>query len=112
MTLAPATIPYNALDCRDDGSGSLKRAGDIPTEAVAALLMHVIGADARAAAGEASVALVSATLDITGDYEADDRLSFKARIDRKTRTLVFTGGTAQVDGRPVLTATAIYRIEG
>lgn len=79
-------------------------------ERIALALMQAIRADAEQACAPATVDLVSVALDVTQSAARFAGVSFTPRIDRKTRTILFTGGAAQVEGRAVMTATAIYRI--
>lgn len=81
-------------------------------ERVALSLMQAIRADAERACAPHAVELVSVALDVTHDARSEASLTLKPRIDRKTRTILFTGGAALVEGKPVMTATAIYRILG
>ena len=67
-------------------------------------LMAAIRADAETVCAPDAVELVSVTIDVTGEPV------FKARVDRKTRTVLFTGGAASCGDTVVMTATAVYRI--
>lgn len=82
-------------------------------EALALELMRAIRADGEARVAPAGLELVSVTVDVTGQAvdEASD-ITYAAKVDRKTRTILFTGGSAISDGRAVMTATAVYRIAG
>ncbi len=79
-------------------------------ERVALSLMQAIRADAEHACAPDLVELVSAAFDVTQAASAEALLAYAPRIDRKTRTILFTGGAALSDGKPVMTATVIYRI--
>lgn len=79
-------------------------------ERVALALMQAIRADAERTCAPDLVELVSVALDVTQDASTPSALSYVPRIDRKTRTILFTGGAALAGGKPVMTATAIYRL--
>ncbi len=79
-------------------------------EAVALELMKAIRQSGEDVVAPQKLELVSTTLDVTGHPMSDAALSFDAVIDRKTRTILFTGGHASCGGKIVMTATAIYRI--
>jgi len=78
-------------------------------EALALDLMAAIRADAEARCSPDRVELVSVTLDVTG-ADVHGQPEFTARIDRKTRTVLFTGGAARCGDDIVMNATAVYRI--
>ncbi|MEH6409375.1 MAG: hypothetical protein V7741_02530 [Hyphomonas sp.] len=78
-------------------------------EALALDLMAAIRADAEARCSPDRVELVSVTLDVTG-ADVHGQPLFTARIDRKTRTVLFTGGAARCGDDIVMNATAVYRI--
>lgn len=81
-----------------------------PDEAIALRLMQAIRADAERACAPDSVDLVSVTFDVSASAAEQASLQYAPRIDRKTRTILFTGGAAQTGDRTVMTATAVYRI--
>lgn len=81
-----------------------------PDEAIALRLIQVIRADAEAVCAPGRVDLVSVTFDVTATGAGPGNLSYKPRIDRKTRTILFTGGAAEGSRGTVMTATAVYRI--
>ena len=72
-------------------------------------LMAAIRADAETVCAPDAVELVSVTIDVTGADVTGEPV-FKARVDRKTRTVLFTGGAASCGDTVVMTATAVYRI--
>ncbi|MEQ8300300.1 MAG: hypothetical protein RH945_07130 [Hyphomonas sp.] len=78
-------------------------------EALALDLMAAIRADAETRCAPDKVELVSVTIDVTG---ADVRgtPTYVARVDRKTRTVLFSGGSAHCGDAIVMNATAVYRI--
>ena len=78
-------------------------------EALALDLMAAIRADAETRCAPDKVELVSVTIDVTGADVASTPV-FSARVDRKTRTVLFTGGSATCGDESVMTATAVYRI--
>ncbi|MBK8196907.1 MAG: hypothetical protein IPK75_00960 [Acidobacteria bacterium] len=81
-----------------------------PDEAIALRLIQVIRADAEARCAPDAVDLVSVTFDVAAAGADPAKLTYSPRVDRKTRTILFTGGAAQGDGATVMTATAVYRI--
>lgn len=81
-----------------------------PDEAIALRLIQVIRADAEAACAPGKVDLVSVTFDVAAAGAEPANLTYTPRIDRKTRTILFTGGSAQGAHGTVMTATAVYRI--
>ena len=81
-----------------------------PDETMALQLVAAIRADAEAACAPDTVSLVSVTFDVSAPDKIDDAIVYEPQIDRRTRTVLFTGGTATVDGKPVMKATAVYRI--
>ncbi|OZB14737.1 MAG: hypothetical protein B7X53_13180 [Hyphomonas sp. 34-62-18] len=79
-------------------------------EAIAVRLMQAIRADAEAACAPDALDLVSVTLDLSATAEAPGDLVYTPRIDRKTRTILFTSGSAASPAGAVMTATVVYRI--
>lgn len=81
-----------------------------PDEAIALRLIQVIRADAEKACAPDAVDLVSVTFDVAAAGADPATLTYAPRIDRKTRTILFTGGSASGPASTVMTATAVYRI--
>lgn len=81
-----------------------------PDEAIALRLMQAIRADAERACAPDTVDLVSVTFDVSAATVDPAALAYTPRIDRKTRTILFTGGAATSASATVMTATAVYRI--
>lgn len=79
-------------------------------EAIAVRLMQAIRADAEAACAPDALDLVSVTLDLSATAETPGSLVYTPRIDRKTRTILFTSGSAAGPAGAVMTATVVYRI--
>ncbi|PKP80514.1 MAG: hypothetical protein CVT79_14600 [Alphaproteobacteria bacterium HGW-Alphaproteobacteria-18] len=79
-------------------------------EAIAVRLMQAIRADAEAECAPDELDLVSVTLDLSATVEAPEKLVYAPRMDRKTRTILFTSGSASGPGGVVMTATVVYRI--
>ncbi|MEC7288565.1 MAG: hypothetical protein VXW22_00500 [Pseudomonadota bacterium] len=77
---------------------------------VGALLQHVIRRQAEQALKRGALFSVSVTFDVSADAATDDEIVFESRIDRRTRTLVFSSGTAMQGDRHLLKATIVYRI--
>ena len=81
-----------------------------PDEKLALDLMAAIRADAEAACALIPVEMVSVTFDVSSDASGSGRVVLEPRIDRRTRTILFTGGMAKQGDTPVMKATAVYRI--
>lgn len=81
-----------------------------PDEAIALRLIQTIREHAEAACAPDRVDLVSVTFDVAAAGAEPFSLTYKPRIDRKTRTILFTGGSAANAAGIVMTATAVYRI--
>ena len=88
-------------------------------EALALDLMAAIRADAETRCAPDAVELVSVTIDVTGADVTGTPVFrarrieaglLNARVDRKTRTVLFTGGSATCGDEIVMNATAVYRI--
>ena len=93
----------------EDAGAQLESLNDADPDIAAALLMRVVRRAALEAAGR-PVEPISVTIDVAGRLKAEAALSFSAKIDRKTRTIVFAGGVAQYGEEIVMSATAVYRI--
>ncbi|KCZ87357.1 hypothetical protein [Hyphomonas johnsonii] len=78
-------------------------------ERLALDLMAAIRADAEARCAPDTVELVSVTIDVTG-ADVTGVPVFSPRVDRKTRTILFSGGSAMCGDQTVMNATAVYRI--
>lgn len=81
-----------------------------PDERLALDLMAAIRADAEAACAPNPVEMVSVTIDVSSAAANDAEVRFEPKIDRRTRTILFTGGMARQGDTPVMKATAVYRI--
>jgi len=79
-------------------------------EQLALDLMAAIRADAEAACAPNAVEMVSVTFDVSSAAAESADIQFEPRIDRRTRTVLFTGGMARQGDQPVMKATAVYRI--
>ena len=79
-------------------------------EAIAVRLMQAIRADAEAQCTPDALDLVSVTLDLSATAETPEALTYTPRVDRKTRTILFTSGSARGKAGDVMTATVVYRI--
>ena len=79
-------------------------------EKLALDLMGAIRAAAEELCAPSAVDLVSVTVDVSARIEDAGAATFETRIDRRTRTVLFTGGMARQNGAPVMKATAVYRI--
>ncbi|MEZ5945331.1 MAG: hypothetical protein R3C13_10910 [Hyphomonas sp.] len=86
---------------------SLVRQAD---EALALDLMSSIREAAEKTCSPDSLELVSVTMDVSARADMPGTPSFDARIDRRTRTILFAGGSASIGGKVVMTATAVYSI--
>ena len=81
-----------------------------PDEHMALQLVSAIRADAEATCAPDTVSLVSVTFDVSAPDAQDSAVIYEPKIDRRTRTILFTGGVALSGGKPVMKATAVYRI--
>lgn len=79
-------------------------------EKLALDLMAAIRAAAEQLCAPSEVDLVSVTVDVSARIEGAGAASIDTRIDRRTRTVLFAGGSASVDGKIVMSATAVYSI--
>lgn len=79
-------------------------------ERLALDLMAAIRADAETVCAPQAVEMVSVTIDVSAAADADSPVELEAQVDRRTRTILFTGGLAKQNGVPVMKATAVYRI--
>ena len=109
-SLTDLTLPFSSLSFDGDDQATAIADAWSATQ-IAGLLQAVIERHARQAADLQPIHLVSITFDVSSDDELNDRLHFKSRIDRKTRTLVFASGLARHGDRHVLKATIVYRID-
>ena len=75
-----------------------------PDERLALDLMAAIRADAEAICAPNPVEMVSVTIDVSSD------VTLEPKVDRQTRTILFTGGMARQGDKPLMKATAVYRI--
>lgn len=81
-----------------------------PDERLALNLMQVIRADAEAACAPNTVEMVSVTFDVSSAASSATDVTLSSTIDRRTRTILFTGGTAAEGDKVLMKATAVYRI--
>ena len=79
-------------------------------EKLALDLMTAIRAAAEQLCAPDTLDLVSVTLDVSARVDAPGTPAFDTRIDRRTRTILFAGGSASLGGKVVMTATAVYSI--
>ena len=85
-------------------------AGERTSTQIAGLLQAVVEHHAASLLDGAELYVVSVTLDMSGDADADGQVQFTGRIDRKTRTLIFASGTASQNDRHLVKATVVFRI--
>lgn len=105
-------IDFGELDWSGPGAACARIDGAVEGELIASWLMRVIRSGAEHAAENAVIEPVSLNLDTTGLASSGGLIEFDCEIDRRTRTLVFAHGSARLDGRALMTATAVYRITG
>ena len=79
-------------------------------EQLALDLMAAIRADAEVICSPNAIEMVSVTIDVSSAASGTAAVTLEPKIDRRTRTVLFTGGMARQDGTPVMKATAVYRI--
>lgn len=110
-TIANVTIPYAALASTSPKEATLTIDQPMSVAVLSALMMSVIEGYVSAEAEGTACTLVSSTLDVTGDISAiASDVTIEANIDRKTRTIAFSGATATCAGKTVLTVTAVYKL--
>ncbi len=105
-------IDFSELDWTGPGAATVRSDGAVQAEIIASWLMRVIRSGAEHAADNAPLEPVSLNLDTTGSAPSGGEIAFDCEIDRRTRTIVFAHGSARLDGRALMTATAVYRITG
>ncbi|HPE47714.1 MAG TPA: hypothetical protein PLR76_04925 [Hyphomonas sp.] len=79
-------------------------------ETLALELMSAIRDMAETTCAPDEVELVSVTMDVSARTDAPADAVFETRIDRRTRTILFAGGTASIGGIVVMSATVVYSI--
>jgi uncharacterized protein (TIGR00369 family) len=77
-----------------------------------ALADIVMGRTVRDALGDARALTISLNCDFIGPAKLGDRIHGMATITRKTRSIVFISGELSIEGRPILTATGLWKILG
>jgi uncharacterized protein (TIGR00369 family) len=77
-----------------------------------ALADIVMGRTVRDALTDARALTISLNCDFVGPAKLGDRIRGTAKITRKTRSIVFISGELTVDGRPIMTATGLWKILG
>ena len=77
-----------------------------------ALADIVMGRTVRDSLEGAKALTISLNCDFIGPAKLGDRIRSTATITRKTRSIVFVNSELAVEGRPVLTATGIWKILG
>lgn len=105
-------IDFNALEWRGARTAVVETTEAVPAETVASFLMRVIRSGASEAAETDQLEPVSFNLDTTAPSVSGGSLTLDCEIDRRTRTLVFAHGSARLDAKTLMTATAVYRIAG
>ena len=105
-------IPSSRIVFAADGSATFAPDGPLDIEVLSALLIRVITRAAQGLAGGDTVTPVSITIDVIGAQPQRGELHFSPSLDRKTRTIIFSGGEATCGGQRVLSATCVYRIGG
>ena len=108
-TQTDLTIPLSALEFAEDGAASAT-AENWNTTQIGVLLQTVIERHAEAQLTDQSVHFVSVTYDVSTEPVQGNKVRFQARIDRKTRTLIFASGLASQGDQNLLKATIVFRI--
>jgi acyl-coenzyme A thioesterase PaaI-like protein len=75
-----------------------------------ALADIVMGRTVRNALQDAKALTISLNCDLIGASKLGDRVKGVATITRRTRSMVFISGELSVEGKPILTATGIWKI--
>ena len=81
-----------------------------PDDRLALDLMAAIRADAEAICAPNPVEMVSVTIDVSSEAAQGADVTLEPKVDRQTRTILFTGGMARQGDKPLMKATAVYRI--
>jgi len=68
--------------------------------------------EAASEAAEKDVSLLSLNSDFIGEARQGGKLAAKTEITRRTRSVVFASAELESEGRPVLTATAVFKVLG
>lgn len=102
-------VPLSALEFGPNGTA---RASSPTWNAaqVGGLLESVVEHFSAEQVAEGRLHIVSVTYDVSADAIANEPVTFQARIDRKTRTLIFASGSAEQSDRHILKASVVYRI--
>ncbi len=103
------TIPLSALKFTSAESAEAV-ADNWDTIQIGVLLQHVVTEMATGTLAAGTLHTVSVTFDVSSEAATGREVSFKGRIDRKTRTLIFASGLATQGDQVLLKATIIYRI--
>lgn len=77
-----------------------------------ALADIIMGRTVRDALDGAKALTISLSCDIVSGSKLGDRIVGRATITRRTRSIVFIAGELSVAGKPILTATGIWKILG
>ncbi len=77
-----------------------------------ALADIVMGRSVRDALDGQMAMTISLNCDLIGPARLADRIRGQATITRRTRSIVFISCTLAVEGKPILTATGIWKIVG
>jgi acyl-coenzyme A thioesterase PaaI-like protein len=77
-----------------------------------ALADIVMGRTVRDALDGAKALTISLSCDIVSGSKLGDRIVGRATITRRTRSIVFIAGELSVAGKPIMTATGIWKILG
>ena len=77
-----------------------------------ALADIMMGRTVRDALDGAKALTISLSCDIVSGSKLGDRIVGRATITRRTRSIVFIAGELSVAGKPILTATGIWKILG
>ena len=77
-----------------------------------ALADIIMGRTVRDALDGAKALTISLSCDIVSGSKLGDRFVGRATITRRTRSIVFIAGELSVAGKPILTATGIWKILG
>jgi acyl-coenzyme A thioesterase PaaI-like protein len=77
-----------------------------------ALADIIMGRTVRDALDGAKALTISLSCDIVSGSKLGDRIVGRATITRRTRSIVFIAGELSVAGKPIMTATGIWKILG
>ena len=109
------------VERRDEPEGTVFRFTIAPHHLNGADMLHggmmmslasiVLGAIAKDSAPDEPIQAVSINCDFVGPGRAGDVVEGRGEITRRTRSIIFVNGTLTIGGKPIMTATGVWRIK-